>query len=156
MNKIQEIIHFIISNYPTEHRYELSNARLTKIVYLSDWRHVLMTDTANSISGIKWYFHNYGPYVDDVRDNAVDDFFVKKTNASCLYITDVKNTDYKYGLLKESERSAILKVIELTKKLNFSQFIDFVYSTYPIKTSSRYTYLDLQQKKEERLAILSH
>ncbi len=154
MNKLQEIIHFIISAYPENKRQDLSNARLTKLVFLSDWRNVLLTPDAKSISGIKWFFHNYGPYVQEVCDAASEEFFTKTPHGTALYIS-IKNTNYDYKHLTESEKNVICKVIELTKDFSFNKFIDFVYSTYPIKTSRRYTYIDLQEKKNERANLLA-
>ncbi len=58
MAQIKDIVIHILKNYP--HKDELSNARVTKLVYLADWRHVL--ETKEQISSIKWYFDNYGPF----------------------------------------------------------------------------------------------
>lgn len=46
-------------------------------------------------------------------------------------------------ILTDSEIQSLNKVIEITKNKTWDQFITFVYSTYPIIVSDRYTNLDL-------------
>lgn len=151
MAKIKDVMVYLLQNYPENMRGELSNARLTKMVYLSDWRHVLQT--GKQITPINWYFDNYGPFVRDVEDTA-------RSNPSLFVISDTQNY---YGQRKKvfslrgteptslspTEISAIDHIINITKKLYWSDFIRLVYSTHPIASSERYTYLDLISKGSE-------
>ena len=54
MAKLVDVIAYIIKRYPSSLADELSNARLTKLVYLSDWKNCLTND--RPISSINWYF----------------------------------------------------------------------------------------------------
>ena len=68
MVKLIDIILYILKNYP--HKNELSNARLTKMIYLIDWRSAF--DNGKQITNIKWYFDNYGSFVHDVEEEIVN------------------------------------------------------------------------------------
>ncbi|WP_180215445.1 Panacea domain-containing protein [Neorhizobium sp. AL 9.2.2] len=143
---------YLIKHYPDRMSDELSNARLTKMVYLADWRHVL--ETGKQITNIDWYFDNYGPYVNDISTTA----------ASNSNIFAVENTLNMYGQNKKkfalrradyvppisgSERDALDHIIDVTQKLYWNDFIKLVYSTHPIASSERYSHLNLPEKARE-------
>ncbi len=65
MNPIQIITAYYCLNY--SYPGELSNARLTKLVYLADWFSALAD--RKTMTNIEWVFNHYGPYVDDVINN---------------------------------------------------------------------------------------
>ena len=54
MTELKEVISYLVSKYP--HKDELSNARLTKMIYLADWRHAITQ--GNQITDIRWFFDN--------------------------------------------------------------------------------------------------
>ena len=66
--ELKYIMYYIIKNYPNQLKQELSNARLTKTVYLADWKQAIIKH--RQISDIKWYFDNYGPFVNDIKHEA--------------------------------------------------------------------------------------
>ena len=82
MAKLKDILAYILKRYPRKH--DLSNARVTKLVYLSDWRNAIKH--GRQLSDIKWYFDNYGPFVHDVKSevSANPDLFAE-TNSSTPY-----------------------------------------------------------------------
>jgi len=67
--KLRDIIRYILIKYP--YPFDLNKTRLTKLVYLIDWK--TAQKQKNVSSGINWYFDNYGPYVPDVMKEAVSD-----------------------------------------------------------------------------------
>lgn len=67
MDKLEAVIAYLCENYP--HKSELSKARLTKLVYLADWKSCI--ESNKQISGIEWVFNHYGPYVDDIYNAAI-------------------------------------------------------------------------------------
>lgn len=150
MAALKDVIAYILQHYP--HRHELSDARVTKMVYLSDWKHVL--ETGEQATPIRWYFHNYGPYVRDVLDTARDHphlfRIAYETNAygDMKKVLDIQDPSYQ-PRLTESERQAIDHVIEVTKPLTWDPFIGLVYSTHPIVSSERYSFLDLKKAARE-------
>ena len=144
--KLQNVMAYIIKKYPDKLAGEMSNARLTKMVYLVDWKNALEQGT--QITGIKWYFDNYGPFVSDVENAA-------KTNPE-VFVIDLGSNMYgqpkktfrlREGqtdiYLSDKEKKSIESVIEETRKLYWKDFIRLVYSTHPVASSDRYTYLDL-------------
>ena len=134
---------------------ELSNARLTKMVYLADWKHALENGT--QITNIDWYFDNYGPFVRDVEATALKNPQLFKVHSTTNMYGQYKKTfslkDEGYAPnLKRSELDALDHIINVTKILYWKDFIKLVYSTHPIASSERYTHLDLPEKAREYLA----
>ncbi|KQX69213.1 Panacea domain-containing protein [Paenibacillus sp. Root444D2] len=154
MTDIRHILRYFAIHYP--YKNELSKTRITKMVYLADWfssqrHHKQMTK-------IKWYFDHYGPYVSDVYDAAKKDNKLKIVEEFSAYgspklLIALKSKD-SLGLeeLDKKETKILDKVIEETKTLNWSEFIDYVYSTYPIKNKARYNFLNLaEMAKDEEI-----
>jgi uncharacterized protein YwgA len=144
MNKLQSIVAYFCSKYP--HKSELSNARLTKLVYLADWFSSLVD--GKPMTNINWVFNHYGPYVDDVVDSVrgTQGFSIEcEQNAYgasknvISFIGNEEDID-----LSQREEKILDVVIEKTKHLYFNDFIDYVYSTYPVKSQERYSALNLE------------
>ena len=137
---LNDLIKYFCSIYP--HAQELSKARLTKMVYLADWENYKAS--RKQISNIEWYFDNFGPYVTDVIDAAYNDPDVRVVSTRTIYGTDKTLIEYKGETpnIDEETKSILDKVIDDTKPLSWKSFIDYVYSTPPIKQSARYNYLD--------------
>lgn len=153
MAKINDVVAYICAIYPI--KKELSKDRVTKIVYLADWK--FAQNNNQQMTEIRWYFHNYGPYVDDVILAAKEDPRIIVEDTINMY-GDPKtlfkiNDDYdtKHNLEK-FEMKIIKKVIAETQKLYWDEFIQHVYNTYPINVTNRYMELDLVElAKQERL-----
>lgn len=143
MNELSNIVAYLCHAYP--HKHELSKARLTKLVYLADWYSALVDD--RQITCIRWHFNHYGPYVDDVTNSISDnpDFMI--LNEQTMYgstkhlIRYVGNLNI--NILAERTRQILDAVINNTKQLYFNDFIDYVYSTYPVVKNQRYSNFDL-------------
>ena len=144
MDQLTDIVAYLADKYP--HKSELSKARITKLVYLADWRSVKAGQ--GQITDIKWYFHNFGPYVDDVVSAA------RKGRRTRVILTQNAYGDTKEQVeyvgpgeegqgLSTSSRECLDAVIEDTQGLYWKAFIKHVYDTPPIAMSQRYTSLDL-------------
>lgn len=144
MNKLQNIVAYLCLHYP--YKSELSKARLTKLVYLADWFSAIIT--GKQMTDIQWIFNHYGPYVDDVI-NAVDGIYgFSISRESNMYgtakdVISFEENNYVINL-SEMECSILNTVIEKTKNLYFNDFIDYVYSTYPVHSNERYSVLNLE------------
>lgn len=143
MASISDMIGYICENYP--HKSDLSKARLTKMVYLADWKSSI--ETGSQISHIKWKFNHYGPYVDDVVNAARNDPSFKVDLETNLY-GDQKETislskSREWSSLTPSDKRWLNHVMEETKKLYWKDFIQLVYSTFPVMVSERQNALDL-------------
>lgn len=137
---LNNLIKYFCSNYP--HSQELSKARLTKMIYLADWENFKISQ--EQITDIKWYFDNFGPYVTDIVDTAYNDPDIRLVSTRTIYGTEKTLIEYKGNspTLDESVKIILDKVIGSTKTLSWTNFIEYVYTTPPIKQSTRYNYLD--------------
>lgn len=143
MAELKDIIGYLCKNYPLQN--ELSKARLTKLVYLSDWKSVL--EQGHQLSNIKWFFNHFGPYVEEVSQLAYEDedFNVIGTfnyYGSMKEIISIKKP-FEFNSLNIKDIEILDHVIENTNSLNWDDFIQLVYSTYPILINSKYSELDL-------------
>jgi len=150
MNKLENIIAYLCCNYP--HQQELSKARLTKLVYLADWFSSLVKQ--QQMTHISWIFNHFGPYVDDVVDAVLNNpisFSIQHT--STRFGTDkflISYTDSCRNINLHNDEIEILNfVINKTKGMYFDEFIDYIYSTYPIVAEERYATLDLVSLAQE-------
>ena len=142
MAALRDVVAFICQNHPNPN--ELSKARLTKLVYLADWKMCL--DVDHQMTETQWYFNHYGPYVPDVEQLARNDpaFFVEQTSNYYGGLKEIiRNVEYIQPQLNENERGVLKFCIENTKNLSWDDFIKLIYSTYPIVTESRFEYLNL-------------
>lgn len=151
MAQLKNVMAWILKNYPHEH--EMSNARLTKMVYLCDWHHTVYSNSR--MTDIRWYFDNHGPFVWDIKDEVSErPKWFRMINTVNMYgsrkslIQLVKN-DYDGSDLIDSEKNTVKSIIERTKSLYWDDFITYVYSTYPILISEKYSYLDLENLASE-------
>jgi hypothetical protein len=150
MALLKDILVYILQEYP--YKSELSNARVTKIIYLADWRHVLENNT--QVSTIKWFFNSYGPFVWDIMETAknnTDIFDIDETEnlqGQEKRLIVLRNENFQPQLTK-TEKAAIDHIIKVTKPMSWENFIRLVYSTHPIISSERYTHLNLIDKAKE-------
>ena len=151
MAELKYVIAYICLKYP--YKDELSKSRLTKMIYLCDWRSALVN--GYQLTDISWEYSHYGPYVDDIIKEANSNklFNVKETNNIYGFQKDlIKIRDDKYSpVLENSEKSILDFVIKKTHLKNWNDFIRLVYSTFPIVTQTQYSDLDLV-----KLASLYH
>lgn len=145
MKKIMaNLMKYILINYP--HKSELSASRLTKLLYLADWKNAIEKDS--QITDLVWHFHHYGPYVDDLIKIAKDDSDIEVINTSTIFggkkqqIELRKNSNPNIDISVEN-KEILDFVIKATKDKNYEDFIKLVYSTYPVVSSSRYSDFDL-------------
>ena len=144
---LKDIMLYICKNYP--HKNELSNARLTKMIYLADWKNVLKNK--EQISDIKWIFNHYGPFVNDVMEEACNNpQFFCVTSEPNMYghikqvINCCNNTENNLDeIFPDDIKNSLDIIIEKTKSKTWNQFIQYVYSTYPVLTSEKGTVLNL-------------
>lgn len=142
--KIRNILKYILFNYP--YKGELSASRITKILYLVDWKSAI--EKNEQLTSAKWYFNHYGPYVDDFIEIASQDDDIEISQESTVFGGKKKliSLSPKFRapvLLEPDEKKLVDFVIDATKAKNYEDFIKLVYSTYPVITNSKYSQLDL-------------
>lgn len=152
--KISNLIKYLLKNYP--YKSELSASRLTKMLYLADWKSAI--EESKQLTDAEWHFNHYGPYVDNFIKIAKDDDDIKVVSTLTMFGGHKQQIelsgDFKDDIVvDESEKRILDFVIQSTKSKNYEDFIKLVYSTYPVVSSSRYSDLDLVKMAEEYRAI---
>jgi len=149
MAELIDVITYLCRWYPNKH--DLSNARLTKLIYLADWKSAL--DRGRQITDIQWIFDQFGPFVFDVKDVVIDDpaFLVQETTnmygAPKILIRLVE--DRAYPSISAEDQDILDWVIKTSSRMSWNSFIRLVYSTYPIMSQERGTKLDLVTLADE-------
>lgn len=145
MNVLLEIIKFVLKSYPKPE--ELSKPRLVKIIYLIDWKYAI--DNGKQVSNIDWVFNHYGPYVDDIINLIeIENEIFKLESRQNPYggIThkfELLNKRKTVINLDDNVQDIVEFIIDKTASLSWSNFISLVYSSYPIKNSTKYSHLNL-------------
>lgn len=152
MDKLQEVIQYICCYYA--YPQELSNARLTKMVYLADWNSAQRL--GRQITTINWYFDHHGPFVDDVINAARRDPNIRLDKTENFYgrpktLFTYVGKPVRPNLLNQDEINVINNVMAETQQFTFDPFIRYVYNTYPIATADRYEYLNLVQLARQQV-----
>ncbi len=157
MDKLRDAVAYICKHYPRKR--DLSNARVTKMLYLADWRSAITR--GKQLTDTEWRFDHYGPFVYDILDMAKDDPAFEVITTRNMYGTpkDLLGVadDVDYPSLEDEEKEILDFVIESSRKKNFEDFMRLVYSTYPIATQERYSKLnlvELAQEYEEVIPLL--
>lgn len=150
INIISDLIKYILTNYP--HKSELSASRLTKMLYLADWKSAI--ENSSQLTNAKWHFHHYGPYVDDFLKIAKEDNDIEVRNTSTIFGGKKQQLELAKSFkgnvdLSENQKMILDFVIDATKDKNYEEFIKLVYSTYPVVSSSRYSDFDLVNMASE-------
>lgn len=149
MASLPDIIAYLIREYRTLRDEDLSTARLTKMVYLADWRSAILHK--QQITNIHWFFDHYGPFVWDVQDAAKGNsalFTIEEAQTvygSPKRVFRIKDQSFSPAIA-DNEKQILDHVLRETYALDWIRFIQLVYSTYPIMSSERFTYLDLAAK----------
>ena len=153
---LKDVMIYLIKHYPDSMKEELSNARLTKMVYLGDWHQAI--NYGRQITNIEWYFDNYGPFVHDIKDTAVkhpDIFSIADSQnmfGAPKRVYSLRDGTFQANVDDEAKES-LDHIIEVTQNLHWTDFIKLVYATHPVLSSERYSSLDLVKKAEEYNAI---
>jgi len=155
-DKMKDVLKYILREYP--HKSELSASRVTKMLYLVDWKSVLEKDT--QLTDAAWYFNHYGPYVDDFMEIANEDDDIEIRSESTMFGGKKKlialSDNFKANIhLDPVDKRLVDFVINATKSKNYEDFIKLVYSTYPVLTSSKYSPLDLVSSAQQYKKILA-
>ncbi len=142
-DSLRDAMVYLCKHYP--HPDELSKGRLTKLIYLADWRSAI--EDGVQLTDTRWIFNHYGPYVHDIVDLAREDgaFTVEVTRNAFGSSKEVIRaaSDAGYPSLTHKEKRILDFVIDSTKAKFWGDFINLVYSTYPVVTQDRYSELDL-------------
>lgn len=154
VSRVADIAAYFCEHYP--HKQEISNGRLTKMIYLADWRSSQLFQ--RQITNVEWFYDYFGPYVHDVmRAVEADNRFevVAQENIHGNPMKLIKMGKSANILLPLEQKEILDHVINKTSPMAWNQFIKLVYSTYPITRGSKFAKLDLPRfavaQKEEAI-----
>ncbi|MNL38335.1 hypothetical protein D3C87_1605380 [compost metagenome] len=123
------------------------------MIYLADWKNVLLTQ--EQISDTKWYYNHYGPFVKNIIDDIKKSEYFEIFPSQNSYGGDKEIIKLKENInddilnLSSNERETIDFVINICSKLNWSDFITLVYSTYPVMNNPKMSELNLIKAAKE-------
>lgn len=135
-----ELFKIILSIYPQSK--ELTRDRLVKLTYLADWRSAITYK--KQITSVKWYINNYGPYIEDMYKILADEKFDINQEIQRRK-TEKYNCDREINLV-------VNFIIDKTQDLDSNTFSNLVFSTFPLATSTKYSYVDLVEKAKQYLS----
>lgn len=153
MADLKDVLAHLLRDYPNPEA--LANARVTKMVYLADWKSAL--DRGQQVTGINWYFDNFGPFVHDVKQCAKDHPELFTVTQQVTALGGEKNVfaliDKTYvPKLTDDERRILDHVRTSTQSLSFDRFVKLVYSTFPVMKTERFSYLNLVELAKQKHA----
>lgn len=131
---------------------KLSKYRVTKMIYLADW--CSMVIYKKRLTNIAWFFDNYGPFVWDIYDTIKNNKQLfkeehdKTPSGADKILFKILDSSYVPNITEE-QKQVIDYVILHTINLETSDFTKLIYSTYPIRTTNRYSFIDLEKKAKE-------
>lgn len=150
MDILTDIIAYIVINYPRKN--DLSKAKLTKIIYLLDWKSALVTN--QQITELEWTYDYFGPYNSNIKsiiESRTDLFWVHECSfdfSQTMKIVHMKNEEYSPSL-SENVTQVLDNMISIACEMTWNQLNQLVDSTFPIMTSERFSKLDLVAKASE-------
>ncbi len=143
---MRDVVAYICKEY--KKKEHLSKPRLTKMVYLVDWLSALRT--GKQTTEIKWFYNHYGPFVFDVSDlvRKDDDFSWAMYSNHPWPVARFNGDDGAVNLDDKTREFADI-VMSKTKNMEWPEFLDLVYQTYPVASKSKYSTLDLEEIAKE-------
>lgn len=142
MADLRSLMAYVCQNYA--YPQELTKARLTKIIYLIDWKMAL--EHRRQASPVNWLYNHYGPYVTDVVSTARSAPEFEVEVGENMYGNRREliklNARIEPGLTAQ-EREAADFILQKVAPMTWDSFIRLVYSTYPIIVTDRGEEMDL-------------
>lgn len=151
MDNIKQIVTYLLLS--TENK-QMQNLRLTQMVYLMDWKNCLVS--GDQITGIKWELNTLGPFSSDIiksvahsRSNFVIDYSISGEIDSVNTLIKLTSNPIDVSLMELSTKRALDFVIGSTSVLDHFEFISFIFSTFPVVKSKRFTSINLKSLSKE-------
>lgn len=142
------IINFILSEQTN--RSGISISKLTKIIYLIDWRSSITI--GRQITDLQWHANIHGPYTKTILEESQ-----KEKNIIITTTINELGNKKTFLTLEHSRKPELNRdiidtinfVLDATKNKINRDLEKLVDSTYPIVSSEKYSELDLTQKAME-------
>jgi len=115
---------------------ELPSEKLARLVFLCDWKHSL--DHGEQITDLEWSVSGFGSFGDVVNEVKKHPDLFDLRSYGHMYRPDevVRLVDEDYQPeLEDSEMDVAREIADLERKLNWAEFSQILYSTYPLLRS---------------------
>jgi len=146
MKNLLDTILYIFEEY--RKKDELSTARLVLLVFLIDWKFAI--ENERQFTETKWTYEQFGPFSKDILiliKNKKDIFkidIIKKSDGMTTERLTLKSNSV-IEIKNFEAKSAADFILENTYSMTWSEFIQLVFSSYPIISNSKNTQLDLSK-----------
>ena len=142
--KLRDAMVYLCQRYARER--DMSNARMTKLVYLADWK--CSIEHGRQLTAVEWMSAFGG-----VSGEAVEALLKADKAFETLPVRDARGVTGKFLLrvakdagspsLSEEDRVVLDFVLETAERLDWLEFSRLVHSTYPVFSNDRDERLDL-------------
>jgi hypothetical protein len=143
MGALKHVMIYIVNSY--KHSKGISVSRLSKTVYLTDWLAALKLD--RQLTNITWDIRFSGPFAREIESILTGDGDFQIQGGK-NYVTAIPYDDMPVELTP-SELRVLDKVLRDTVQLNWNDFLNYVYDTYPVKIQRRTNIIDLVDVAKE-------
>jgi hypothetical protein len=147
MASVRDVVGYFCLHHSVQ-RTGMSLARLTKMVYLADWKSALDRGRTITDPPIPWKFDYCGPTSNAIIESIEKDrsFVVKRsvhkeTGESFELVSVLASLNI--PSLSSADQQILNFVLEKAANRSWADFIRLVYSTFPIITQGRFANLDL-------------
>jgi hypothetical protein len=141
MSTLKEIMAYIVNFYTSKKIVSMS--RLVKTMYLVDWQSAINYERL--ITNVTWDIRYSGPFAYEIDNILTKDnsFQVVKSNLPNLNVRQVLVAKHISISLLPADKNILDSILRRTAGLSWDDFLIQVYDTYPVRTQSRYTPIDL-------------
>lgn len=149
MASLASVLTYLLEN--TSGNPNHSATQVIRMAYLADWFHCL--EHGHPISDATWQLESSGPMPDHLRDQLTDshsvfDISYSDRSGKLEPLLSLKDRSF-HASLSADERHSLDHIINISNRMENSDFVRTVFGTYPITTCSRYNRIDLQTKAAE-------
>jgi len=142
MSTLKQVMIYIVNSY--RHTKSISVSRLSKTVYMADWLAAIKLD--RQLTNINWDIRFSGPFAPEIESilTGDEDFQMQggKNYGNKVQQVAAANDDITVEL-SPAELRVLDKVLRDTVQLNWNDFLNYVYDTYPVKIQRSTTTIDL-------------
>ena len=146
-----DLLAYIWKNYGREEGKRVEDftlSRTTKMIYLVDWKYALKY--GRQATEVRWYFDQFGPYVNLVTDFTKRFDLKKARNSKSKYRRRLRwlvlKTDVSKDVgnsLSDEVKDVCKDVIEDVGNLSYTGFIRYVYRTPPVRYCDKFKFMNI-------------
>lgn len=142
MAQLRDVVAYLCKRYP--HKQELSKARLSKMIYLGEFRSA--TTKGRRLTDQTWTFSHLGPYLGEMDEFPFPDESFRVTKGTSIYGDPMEVVtvleDVEFPSLTEEDRRILDLVVKESAAKEWEDLCSLVCSTIPAIVQATDTRLD--------------